>query len=665
MHTWAILLAGMYCLLTPSVALPAPAESQVVDCLLPGQVRKLGAMVTYVSARRPARTTASDCELRGGEYVAYDRADLGSALKVWLPQAEAGDKAAQSYVGEIYEKGLGTPPDYTQAAAWYRKAAEQGDSRAQINLGYLYEKGLGVERDPAEAVRWYRQAAGLKEAIALDAGTAAPARLRELEQTVAKQRQETDVLRQQLEETRQHLAKARSELDRKSRDIDAEQRRLEAAHKTLEAVRQEGAGERSKLQHMEQALQARQAELSRQKQDIVRLEGQSERLRQQLAGAEVKMRQAPTAAPPPQVQAPQAGPSIELIEPPLLATRGPTTIPAAPDSARDIVGRVTAPAGLLAFTLNERSEQPDANGLFHSRLTVSRETLPVKLVAVDRQGKRAEMEFALSPRASLPQLPLPPSQPPVSFGRYHALVIGINDYKDPRLPKLKTALRDAERVAELLGKRYGYDVRLLRNPTRYQIISALSDYHKKLTENDNFLLYYAGHGTLLEGGTLVRGQWQPADAESDSPANWISSVEITDQLSIMLAKQVLVIADSCYSGALTRSSVARLEAGMSDEARQNWLKLMANKRSRTVLTSGGLAPVLDAGGGNHSVFAKALLDVLEANGDILEAQRLYREVSARVALAAERFRFEQVPEYAPIQHAGHEAGDFFFVPRRQ
>jgi uncharacterized caspase-like protein len=156
----------------------------------------------------------------------------------------------------------------------------------------------------------------------------------------------------------------------------------------------------------------------------------------------------------------------------------------------------------------------------------------------------------------------------------------------------------------------------------------------------------------------------PTDAEKDSPANWISSVEITDHLSIMPAKQVLVIADSCYSGALTRSALARQETGMSDKARLNWLQLMASKRSRTVLTSGGLAPVLDAGGGKHSVFAKALLDVLEANGEILEAQRLYREVSARVALAAERYRFEQVPEYAPIQHAGHEAGDFFFVPKR-
>ncbi|HEX2245327.1 MAG TPA: hypothetical protein VHH94_03455, partial [Gammaproteobacteria bacterium] len=45
-------------------------------------------------------------------------------------------------------------------------------------------------------------------------------------------------------------------------------------------------------------------------------------------------------------------------------------------------------------------------------------------------------------------------------------------------------------------------------------------------------------------------------------------------------------------------------------------KTMTRKRSRMVLTSGGLEPVLDAGGGNHSVFAKALLDVLKANSEI-------------------------------------------------
>lgn len=153
----------------------------VVDCLLPGQIRQLGGQTTYVTARRAVKTAARDCEIRGGEYVAFDRANYATALKVWLPLAEQGDQSAQTYVGEIFEKGLGVQPDYAVAATWYRKAAERGYSRAALNLGNLYERGLGVPRDPAQALSWYRRAAGSKEVtfeIAPAAATAEVAQLR-------------------------------------------------------------------------------------------------------------------------------------------------------------------------------------------------------------------------------------------------------------------------------------------------------------------------------------------------------------------------------------------------------------------------------------------------------------------------------------------------------
>jgi len=142
----------------------------VVDCLLPGQIRKLGRM-TFLTSRRPVKTSAQDCESKGGEYVAYDRTDYRTALHVWLPQAQEGNKEAQTYVGEIFEKGLGVQPDYALAIEWYRKAAAQGYTRAQINLGYLYEKGLGVQKDPETALHWYRQAAGLSAVITIDPGS--------------------------------------------------------------------------------------------------------------------------------------------------------------------------------------------------------------------------------------------------------------------------------------------------------------------------------------------------------------------------------------------------------------------------------------------------------------------------------------------------------------
>src|SRR5262245_30541300 len=83
---------------------PASAdELLVVDCLLPGQIRQLGQRTTYASARRPAKIPARDCQIRGGEYVSYDRADWKTSLNVWLPAAQLGDAEAGTIVGEIFE----------------------------------------------------------------------------------------------------------------------------------------------------------------------------------------------------------------------------------------------------------------------------------------------------------------------------------------------------------------------------------------------------------------------------------------------------------------------------------------------------------------------------------------------------------------------------------
>ena len=65
-------------------------DLMIVDCLLPGQIRRLGTQVTFMSARRPIRTTQADCQIRGGEFVAFDRANYQTALKVWLEPATAG-----------------------------------------------------------------------------------------------------------------------------------------------------------------------------------------------------------------------------------------------------------------------------------------------------------------------------------------------------------------------------------------------------------------------------------------------------------------------------------------------------------------------------------------------------------------------------------------------
>ncbi len=128
----------------------------------------------------------------------------------------------------------------------------------------------------------------------------------------------------------------------------------------------------------------------------------------------------------------------------------------------------------------------------------------------------------------------------IEFGRYHALVIGNNDYQN--LPKLRTAVSDAEAVAAVLEEHYGFEVTLLLNATRHTITSAFNELRKTLTEKDNLLVYYAGHGFLdYETDT---GYWQPVDAELNSDSNWIPNTDLSRYLKAMSAKHVIAIADS-------------------------------------------------------------------------------------------------------------------------
>src|SRR5262245_3569888 len=134
---------------------------RIVDCRLPDRVEKLGSRAVILVPGSTIKTNVRDCELRGGLYVAYDRADYATALRYWMREAQQGDPVAQTSVGELFERGPGGSPDYQAAAEWYRRAAEQGYSRAATNLGMLYERGLGVTKDPQQAIIWYRRAAGL------------------------------------------------------------------------------------------------------------------------------------------------------------------------------------------------------------------------------------------------------------------------------------------------------------------------------------------------------------------------------------------------------------------------------------------------------------------------------------------------------------------------
>ena len=267
---------------------------------------------------------------------------------------------------------------------------------------------------------------------------------------------------------------------------------------------------------------------------------------------------------------------------------------------------------------------------------------------LERQKReQAKREQALATRSPT-EAHTVPAIPAIEFGAYQAVVIGINDYKS--LPKLKTALADARAVAEMLKTQYGFTVHLLENPSRGDILDKFDELRETLVESDNLLIYYAGHGWLDEQSE--RGYWLPVDARNDRRSRWLSNGDLTDALKAMFAKHVMVVADSCYSGTLTRS------INPTDRS-PDYVRRVTAKRARVVLSSGGLEPVVDSGGGAHSVFAAQFLKALRENKDVLDGTRLFDHIRRNVVLNA-----DQTPQYSDIRHAGHEGGDFLFVRRQ-
>jgi len=91
--------------------------------------------------------------------AAKDRGHYATAIRAWLPLAEAGSAEAANNIGHMYEEGLGVAQNYGEAMDWYRKAALQELAQAQHNVGLLYYNGYGVAANPREAMRWFRLAA--------------------------------------------------------------------------------------------------------------------------------------------------------------------------------------------------------------------------------------------------------------------------------------------------------------------------------------------------------------------------------------------------------------------------------------------------------------------------------------------------------------------------
>lgn len=237
-----------------------------------------------------------------------------------------------------------------------------------------------------------------------------------------------------------------------------------------------------------------------------------------------------------------------------------------------------------------------------------------------------------------------PSEPAASALRERwALLIGINEYQS--MGKLKYCREDAEGLAKVLvhGARFPSEQVIVlsdsasepQNQATYGNIRRRVKQFTELPEKDDtILLFFAGHGEMIDGEAYLMPVDGEKDPESAIPLNWVK-----EQLLPCKAKTKLLVLDMCHSGS------ARGVGGIAPSLAQGTgLIVLASCEEDQISHPGEEV--------GHGVFSRYLIDGLrgmaDSDGDKAITQlELFEYVKTQMSRWSFRTGKSQTPRIYP------------------
>lgn len=313
-------------------------------------------------------------------------------------------------------------------------------------------------------------------------------------------------------------------------------------------------------------------------------------------------------------------------------------------------GKATDPDGIFEIMVNGVEANVSENGSFVA-------SVPLKYGKNDLVVKASDIKQATSTKTFTIKRKSPEvdevivenkkeSKIDIGFGKYHALIIGVSEYDDESVVDLSgEPTKDAQALANVLTSMYGFDksnVKILKDPTRSSIMKSFFELRKKVSQNDNLLIFYAGHGNYDKSSE--RGYWMPSDVNMEFEDNILLNTTLVSQIKALKTKHTLLIADACFSGSIFKSRSYSKE----EKSAQRKYSLT----SRKAITSGTLKTVP-----NKSVFIQYLLKKLKENqSKYLPTSKLFSMIEEPVLNNS-----ENIPQRGVIHGTGDEGGDFIFI----
>jgi hypothetical protein len=353
---------------------------------------------------------------------------------------------------------------------------------------------------------------------------------------------------------------------------------------------------------------------------------------------------------PPVVLVDKAPPKITIISPEV--SRGVKIVATA--SRLTVAGIAESKTGIAEVTVNGLQADLNERGHFTVDVLLKVGQNDIVVSAIDTHWNKTENHFIIhreGRKVSLTQeTPIP--KPLLPSANYHALFIAVENYSSGEISRLDYAVSDARRLQDILVSKYTFEKEnmiFLENPDRRTIYRTLQSLRSKLNENDNLLIFYAGHGLWLED--MKQGFWLPRDASGiNDPSDWIPNSNVRDYIKAIKAKHILLVADACFSGGMFRVRDAFQDQQVSIEK-------IYELASRKAITSGSMKTVPD-----RSVFLDFLVKRLRENNETyLDTQKLFASFREAVINNSPT---HQTPLYGAIGETGDEGGDFIFIKRQ-
>jgi len=272
----------------------------------------------------------------------------------------------------------------------------------------------------------------------------------------------------------------------------------------------------------------------------------------------------------------------------------------------------------------------------------------------------------------------------LDFERSLAVVIGINQYENGISP-LRTAVADAQAIAQSLAQSHGYEViTLLDDDAQLQSLQTLiqNTLPAQVTQNSRILFYFAGHGIAQDGDDGPAGYLIPKDAQPGNVETYLPMVALHDALTALPCRHFLAIFDCCFAGAFRWSSTRNIDfvpevihRERYDRYRQDpaWQVITSAAYDQKAMDVLSLKDDRGELKDQHSPFAAALLDALQGSADafppakdgkpagdgVITATELYLYLRDSVEILTEGQKKRQTPELCPLRK--HDKGEFIFL----